>query len=87
MHDEAKIGWAGLTAMDDAMDIIEICQSFKHSQGDLADDVDINGSNLFVDTIERALVHGLHADADVGVGEVGTVEGDDILRVAVVHDV
>jgi hypothetical protein len=87
MHDEVKIGWAGLTAMDDAMDIIEICQAFEHSQGDLADDVDIDGANLFVDTVEGALVHGLHADADVGVGDESAVEGDDILAVAVVHDV
>ena len=60
--------------MDDAVDIIKICQAFQHSQSDLANDVDVDGANLLVDTVKRSLVHVFHADADVGIGEEGAIK-------------
>lgn len=72
--------------MNNAMDIIEICQTFQHRQCDLPDDVDVDRPNLLVDPIERAFVHILHTNTDVGIGEEGAVERDDVLGMAVVHD-
>jgi len=72
--------------MDDAVDIIEICQAFKHSQSDLADNIDINWANLLVNAIERAFVHEFHANANVGIGKKGAPKRDDVFRVAVVHN-
>lgn len=76
----------GRTTMDDAMDIIKICQSFQHGQGNLAHDVYIYRANFLVDTVQRALIHEFHADTDIWIGDECTVEGDDVLRVTVMHD-
>jgi hypothetical protein len=73
--------------MDDAMDIIEIRQTFKDSQSDLADNLDINWANLLVNAIQRPFVHEFHADADVRIGKEGAPERDDVVRVAVMHNV
>ena len=67
-----------LTSVNDAMDIIEISQPFKNSQGDLSDNIDINWTNLLVDAIQRTFVHELHTDADVGIGKKGTPKRDDV---------
>ena len=69
------------------MDIVEICQSFKDSQSDLSDDVNINWTNLLVNAIKRTFVHVFHADANVGIGKKGTPKGDDVFGVAVMHNV
>ena len=68
------------------MDIIEICQTFKDSQSDLADNLDINWTNLLVNAIQRTLVHEFHANANVGIGKKGAPKRDDVFRVAVVHN-
>jgi hypothetical protein len=75
-----------LTAMDDPVDIIQVAQPLEHGHGDLADDLDVDGANALVYRVERALVHELHANADVRLGKVCAVRGDDVRRVAVVHD-
>lgn len=64
----------GQTSMDDAVDIIKICQAFQDSQSDLADDVDIDWANLLVDAVERSFVHIFHTNADVGIGKEGPIE-------------
>ena len=69
------------------MDIIEIRQTFKDSQSDLADNLDINWANLLVNAIQRTFVHEFHADANVGICKKGAPKRDDVFRVAVVHDV
>ena len=76
-----------LTSMDDTMDIIEICQTFKDSQSDLSDNIDINWANLLVDAIQRTFIHEFHTDANIGIGKKGAPKRDDVFRVTVVHDV
>lgn len=73
------------TAMDDAMDIIQIRQAFQHGESDLTDNINVDSANLLVDTIQGALVHEFHAYADVGICEECPVERDDVFRMAVVH--
>ena len=73
--------------MDDTMDIIEIRQTLKDSQSNLADNLDINCANLLVNAIQRTFVHEFHTDADVGIGKKGAPKRDDVFRVAVVHNV
>ena len=84
--EEKKVG-SRLTSMDDAMDIIEICQTFKDSQSNLSDNFDINWANLLVNAVQRTFVHEFHTDANVGIGKKGAPKRDDVLRVAVVHNV
>ena len=74
------------TTVDDTVDVVQIREALEHGESDLGDHLDVDGADLFVYAVERALVHELHADADVGVGEERAVEGDDVLGVAVVHD-
>lgn len=68
------------------MDIVEIRQPFKHSDRDLAHDLNVNRAMLLVDPVQRALVHVLHANVNVGVGNKRAVKGDDVFGMAVVHD-
>lgn len=84
--EEKKVG-SRLTSMDDAMDIIEICQTFKDSQSNLSDNFDINWANLLVNAVQRTFVHEFHTNANVGIGKKGAPKRDDVLRVAVVHNV
>lgn len=63
-----------LTAVNDAMDIVEICQAFQDSQCNLANDVDIDWANFLVDTVQRALIRELHADADIWIRQKRAVE-------------
>lgn len=72
--------------MNDAMDIVEISQAFKDSECNLGDDFDVNRTYSLVDTIQRALVCEFHANTDIRVGEKGAVEGNDVFRMTVVHD-
>ena len=74
------------TSVDDPVDIVQIRQSFQDSVRYLTHNIDINGSDLLVDTVKGALVHELHTYADVGVGDERAIEGDDVARMAVMHD-
>ena len=69
----------GRTTVDDTVDIVQVGEALKDSERYLPNDIDINGSDLLVDTVEGALIHELHADADVRVGDEGAVERDDVL--------
>jgi len=75
-----------LTTVNDAVRIVKIRQTLKYGQSNLAHNVNINGTYLLVDSIQRPSVHKLHTDADIGVRKECTVERDDILGPAVVHD-
>ena len=72
--------------MNDPMYIIQIRQTLQHSERDQGDHIDIDSSYLLVNAIQRALVHELHTYANIRIGEVGAVEGDDVGRMTVVHD-
>lgn len=72
--------------MNDAMDVVKIGEAFQHCQRDHSNHVNVDGSNLFVDSIQRAFVHKLHANADVRVGEICPPKGDNVLGMTVVHD-
>ena len=72
--------------MNDTVNIIEICEAFKDSKCDLGYNLDIDRAYPLVDTVERTLVHKLHANADVGIGQKRAVKRDDVLRVAIMHD-
>lgn len=65
--------------MNDAVHVVQIRQSLEHRQGDEGDDIDVDGAYSLVDAVERALVHELYAHADIRVGQVRAVEGDDIV--------
>ena len=75
-----------LTAMDDAVHIVEIGEAFENGNSNLANYLDIDRPMLLVDAVKRPLVHVLHAYVDMWVGDERAVEGDDMFRVAVVHD-
>jgi len=62
--------------MDDSMDIVEISKTFQNTHGDSGNDLYLDRTNLFVDGFKGAAVHELHADGDVGIGEVGAVALD-----------
>lgn len=81
-----SFGRRRLTTVDDTVHIIEIGEPFKNGNSDLANHLDIDRSMLLVDTVERPLVHILHAYVDVRVGDKRAVEGDNMFRVAIVHD-
>ena len=68
------------------MNVIQVSESLQHCQRYFAHNIDINGPDLLVDSIQRALVHEFHTNADIGVGYECAVEGDDIVGVAVMHD-
>ena len=72
--------------MNDPMYIIQIRQTLQHSERDQGDHIDIDSSYLLVNAIQRALVHELHTDADVGVGYERAIERDDVVGMAVMHD-
>lgn len=72
--------------MNDAVRIIEIRQSFKNGMRYLGNDLDIYRAHFFVDPIKRALVHELHTYADIWVSEVGAVGRDDVIGMALVHN-
>ena len=50
-----------LTAMDDAVHIVEIGEAFENGNSNLANYLDIDRSMLLVDAVKRPLVHVLHA--------------------------
>lgn len=76
----------GLTTMNDLVHVIQVQQPLQHASRHHRYDIDIDRAYLLVDTVERAFVHELHADADVRLCEEGPVRGDDKGRVAVVHN-
>ena len=64
--------------MDYAVHVVEIGEAFEYGNGDHSDHVDVDGAYALVDSIKRALVHKLHADADVRVRQECTVKRDDV---------
>ena len=67
------------TTMDDAMDVVKVCEALQHGESNLAHNANIDRTMLLVDPIEGSLVHELHANADVWVGNEGTIERDDMV--------
>ena len=65
--------------MDNPVYIVQIGKTFEHSERYLAHNIDINRTDLLVDAVKRPLVHELHTDADVGVGDEGAIKGDDVV--------
>ena len=72
--------------MNDTVNVIEVSESLEHRICDLSDHLNINGAYLFVNPIKGSLVHELHTDADVRIRQKRAVEGNDVFRVTVVHD-
>lgn len=86
----------------DPVRVVEVGQALEDGEGDLGDDWGRDCAGFLVDLVERPrrerlaansgrsfhapLVHVFHHDADVRVGDVGAVEGDDVSGAAVVHD-
>lgn len=75
-----------LTTVNNAMDIVEVCQAFQDGQRNLPNNINIDWAYFLVDSIQRALVRALHADADIGIREKGAVERYDVWRMTFVHD-
>lgn len=75
-----------LTSVNDPMNIVQVRQPLQHSQGDFPHDINVDGSNLLVNPVQRSLIHKFHANANVGVRDERAVERNDVRRVAVVHD-
>ena len=72
--------------MDDTVSVIEVSEPFEHGMCDLGDNLNINGAYLLVNPIEGTLVHELHTNTDVRIRQKRAVEGNDVSRVTVVHD-
>ena len=68
------------------MNVIQVGESLQHGQRYFAHNTDINGSDPLVDSVQRALVHEFHTNADIRVRDERAIEGDDVVGVAVVHD-
>lgn len=75
---ESQLQSSVLTSVNNAMDVIEICQSFQHRERNLRNNVDVDSTNFLVNAIEGSLVHKLHTDADVWISKEGSIEGHDI---------
>lgn len=72
--------------MYDSVNIIQIRKTFKNGQRDLTHNVDIDGSNLLVNPVERTLIHKFHANAYVRIRQESAIERYDELGIAVMHD-
>ncbi len=72
--------------MYDPVSVVEVGEAFEYSMCNLGDDLDIDWADTFINSIEGALVHELHADANVRIGQKRAEERDDVFRVTVVHD-
>lgn len=72
--------------MDDPVNVVQICQPLQNGQSNVPNNVDINGSNIFVNAVQGTLVHELHAYTDIGVRYVRAVERDDVSGITIVHD-
>jgi len=55
------------------MDIVEVGKAFQDTHSHSGNDFDLDRTYFFVDGFKGTAVHELHADADVGIGEVGAV--------------
>ena len=75
-----------LTSVNDPMDIVQVHQPLQHGQRDIPHDVDVDGSNLLVNPVQRALVHKFHVNAGVGIRDERAVKRNDVRRIAIVHD-
>ena len=60
--------------MNDPVNIVQVCQPLQHGQRDLPYDIDVNGTNLLVNPVQRSLIHELHADADIGIPDERAVK-------------
>jgi hypothetical protein len=69
-----RMGEKALTTVNDAMDVVQICQAFQDCQCNLPYDVDVDSPNFLVDAIQGPLVREFHADADIGIGEKRAIE-------------
>lgn len=61
------------------MNIIQITQPFQNRMSNQTHDINIDLPDLPADIIKGALVHELHAYADVGFGQERSKAGDDVL--------
>ena len=75
-----------LTPMYNAVLIVEVHQTFEDGHGKHGYDFNIDWTDFFVYPIEGALVHKFHANANVWFGQKCTIKRDDVLRLAVMHD-
>lgn len=64
--------------MYNSMNIIEIRQAAEHRERNLPNHLDGYRSGPLVYSIQRALVHELHAYADVWISHECTIKGDDM---------
>ena len=74
------------TTVDNPMHVVQVCEALQHRVCDFTDHLNVDRPDFLVNAIQGALVHELHAYADVGVRDKRAVEGDNVLRVTVVHD-
>jgi len=84
--EHVELNGGELTSVNDPMNIVQVRQPLQHGQCDLPYDIDVNGTNLLVNPVQRSLIHELHADADIGIRDERAVERDDVRRITVVHD-
>lgn len=75
---ESQLESIVLTSVNNAMDVIEICQSFQYRERNLRNNVDVDSTNFLVNAIKGSLVHEFHTDADVWISKEGSIEGHDI---------
>lgn len=68
------------------MNVVEVSESFEHGVRDSGNNLNIDGTDAFINPIKGTLVHELHADANIRIRQERAVEGDDVFRVTVVHD-
>jgi hypothetical protein len=64
--------------VNDAVNIIEISESLEHGMRNPGDNLDVDRTNALIDPIKGTLVHELHADANVRIGQERAVERYDI---------
>jgi hypothetical protein len=74
------------TTMDDAVDIIQICETLQDSQCHLANDFDVDWAHLLVNAVQGAFIHELHANANVRIGYKCAIERYNAVRMTIVHD-
>lgn len=72
--------------MNDPVNIVEVGQTLQDRERNSGHDINIDGADALVDTVQGAFVTELHAYAYVRIRKECAVEGDDIVGVAIVHD-
>lgn len=74
------------TAVNDAVNVVEIGETFEYCMRNLGDDLEVDRADAFIDPIKGTFIHKLHADANVWIRQESAVERDDVIRVTVMHD-